>query len=43
MRLRLFTLILMLTGCAQPPDLMTPCPDYGKHCLQTAINTDSLA
>jgi type IV secretion system protein VirB7 len=30
----------LLSGCAKPPDLQTPCRDFGKHCSQQPINED---
>lgn len=38
----LLTLAFVLTACGTPPDLQTPCPDYGKHCPQTNINLEPL-
>ncbi len=34
----LFLSFLMLCSCSRPPDLTTPCPDYGRFCPQTPIN-----
>lgn len=28
-----------LASCARPHDLDTPCPDYGRQCSQSLINT----
>ncbi|WP_269471721.1 T4SS-associated protein LvhB7 [Legionella spiritensis] len=33
-------LLLTLTSCSRPPDLNTPCPDYGRFCPQQPINND---
>jgi hypothetical protein len=30
--------VLLLGACAQQ-ELKAPCPDYGKHCKQTPINS----
>jgi type IV secretion system protein VirB7 len=33
---------VLLAGCNHPPDLDSPCPDYGKYCSQTPVNVASL-
>lgn len=40
MRHLLITLLLAstLAGCTKAEDLDTPCPDFGRHCLQAPIN-----
>ncbi|WP_272946888.1 T4SS-associated protein LvhB7 [Legionella erythra] len=41
MRLLFLSLgFLLLSACSKPPDLTTPCPDYGRFCPQTPINVD---
>lgn len=38
----LFTLILsvgLLAGCATQKPLMSPCPDFGGHCLKLPVNS----
>jgi len=37
--LSLLILALILSSCSRPHDLDTPCPDYGKLCSQSLINT----
>ncbi|EEZ95951.1 T4SS-associated protein LvhB7 [Legionella longbeachae] len=34
-------LVLNLSSCSRPPDLNTPCPDYGRFCPQILINDDA--
>lgn len=37
--LSVLILALILASCSKPQDLDTPCPEYGKLCSQSLINT----
>ncbi len=31
--------LFLLSACAKPPDLHSPCQNFGKYCQQQPINT----